>query len=105
MTASTHRRACEFHLLQYVPDTVRNEYVHIGVILRDAGAASSTGSTSAKEPAARPSIHVRFTRDWRRVRCLDPNADTALLEGMETELRRRFVEEPEGNLMRLLEES
>jgi hypothetical protein len=46
---------------------------------------------------------VRFTRDWRRVRCLDPEADTALLEGMESELRRRFLEaEPDGNLMRLL---
>ena len=33
---------------------------------------------------------MRFTRDWRRVRCLDPEADTALLEGMESELRRRL---------------
>jgi hypothetical protein len=48
---------------------------------------------------------VQFTRDWRRVRCLDPEADTALLEGMESELRRRFQEEPEGKLMRLLTES
>jgi hypothetical protein len=48
---------------------------------------------------------VRFTRDWRRVRCLDPDADTALLEGMESELRRRFQAEPDGRLMRLLEES
>ena len=46
---------------------------------------------------------MRFTRDWRRVRCLDPEADTALLEGMESELRRRFEAEPDGNLMRLLE--
>jgi len=29
--------ACEFRLLRYVPDAVRNEYVHIGVILREAG--------------------------------------------------------------------
>ena len=48
---------------------------------------------------------VRFTRDWRRVRCLDPDADTALLEGMESELRRRLAEEPGGKLMRILEES
>ncbi len=48
---------------------------------------------------------MRFTRDWRRVRCLDPEADTALLEGMESELRRRFEAEPDGNLMRLLNES
>jgi hypothetical protein len=85
------RRACEFRLLRYVPDAVRNEYVHIGVILREeAGGAAAD---------------VRFTRDWRRVRCLDPEADTALLEGMESELRRRFQAEPDGNLMKLLTES
>ncbi len=85
------RRNCEFQLLKYVPDVVRNEFVHIGVILREQGSGAAA--------------EVRFTRDWRRVRCLDPEADTALLEGMETELRRRFREEPEGRLMRLLEES
>ena len=91
MKDGSERRACEFQLLRYVPDPVRNEYVHIGVILREQG---------SREPA-----EVRFTRDWRRVRCLDPEADTALLEGMESELRRRFFEEPDGRLMRLLEES
>jgi hypothetical protein len=70
---------------------VRNEYVHIGVILREQG--------------SREAAEVCFTRDWRRVRCLDPEADTALLEGMESELRKRFLAEPDGNLMRLLTES
>ena len=91
MSDGNSRRACEFHLLRYVPDAVRNEGVHIGVILREQG--------------SREGAQVRFTRDWRRVRCLDPDADTALLEGMESELRRRFLAEPDGNLMRLLTES
>jgi hypothetical protein len=91
MKDASQRRTCEFQLLRYVSDAVRNEYVHIGVILREQG---------SREPA-----QVRFTHDWRRVRCLDPEADTALLEGMESELRRRFQEEPEGKLMRLLNES
>ena len=91
MSSGHERRACEFQLLRYVPDAVRNEYVHIGVILREQG--------------SREAAEVRFTRDWRRVRCLDPEADTALLEGMESELRRRFKEEPDGNLMRLLSEA
>jgi hypothetical protein len=89
--AGENRRNCEFQLLRYVPDAVRNEYVHIGVILREQG---------SDKPA-----EVRFTRDWRRLRCLDPDADTALLESMESELRRRFREEPQGRLMQLLEES
>jgi hypothetical protein len=94
MKNEDERRACEFQLLRYVPDVVRNEYVHIGVILREQGS---------------PRAEVRFTRDWRRVRCLDPDADTALLEAMESELRRQLQsgdrEEPAGRLMRLLEES
>ncbi|MGA3009934.1 MAG: DUF3037 domain-containing protein [Terracidiphilus sp.] len=91
MSSGNERRACEFRLLRYVPDAVRNEYVHIGVILREQG---------SEAPA-----QVRFTRDWRRVRCLDPEADTGLLEGMESELRVRFEAEPDGNLMRLLSEA
>ena len=31
---------------------------------------------------------VRFTRDWRRVRCLDPEVDVELLEAFEGEMRR-----------------
>ena len=69
---------CEFCLLRYVPDAVRNEYVHVGVILREQESRR---------------VELRFTRDWRRVRCLDPDADTALLEGMESELRRRLQAE------------
>lgn len=91
MANGIHRRHCEFQLLRYVPDPVRNEYVHIGVLLHEQGSA---------EPA-----EVRFTRDWRRVRCLDPEADTAMLEGMESELRRRLKDEPRGKLLQLLEES
>lgn len=90
MSGEVQRRECEFQLLRYVPDAVRNEGVHIGVILREQGGMHA---------------EVRFTRDWRRVRCLDPAADTALLEGMESELRMRLRQEPGGKLMRLLEES
>jgi len=90
MPTPQHRRACEFRLLRYVPDAVRNEYVHIGVLLREVGSRH---------------MEVRFTRDWRRVRCLDPDADTSLLEAMETELRRRLSVEPDAKLMRILEEA
>ncbi len=90
MPSPQQRCACEFRLLRYVPDAVRNEYVHIGVMLREQGSRH---------------MEVRFTRDWRRVRCLDPDADTGLLEAMETELRRRLATESDAKLMRILEES
>ena len=107
MSNENQRRACTFQLLRYVPDAVRNEYVHIGVILREQGSPqANTPAAGGPEPAASPEpALIRFTRDWRRVRCLDPEADTALLEGMESELKRRFESEPDGNLMRLLTES
>jgi Protein of unknown function (DUF3037). len=91
MSRESERRPCEFRLIRYVPEAVRNEFVHIGVILREQGSSAAA--------------QVRFTRDWRRLRCLAPEADTDLLEGMEIELRKRFLEEPDGNLMRLLTES
>ena len=119
MTSQSQRRGCEFQLLRYVPDAVRNEYVHIGVILRETGTAVESGKVEPGK-VEQGRVEVRFTRDWRRVRCLDPDADTALLEGMEGELRRRLqegthlggtnlegtkLEEHGRGLMRILEES
>jgi len=92
------RLQCAFQLVRYVPDPVRNEFVHIGVLLREPG------------EGGQPHLEIKFTRDWRRVRCLDPDADTALLEGMETELRQRLREESalaegERRFTRILSES
>jgi hypothetical protein len=71
------RRACEFFLLRYVPDAVKDEFVNVGVVLLEQGG---------------PYAEVRFTRDWRRVRCLDPEADVAMLESLEEEIRERMLE-------------
>lgn len=67
-------RQCEFFLLRYVPDVVKGEFVNLGVVLLEEGENGFTG--------------VRFLRDWRRVRGLDPEADIELLESYESELRR-----------------
>jgi hypothetical protein len=77
------RSPCEFSLIRYVPDPVKNEFVNIGVLLRSRGETSEAA--------------VRFTRDWRRVRCIDPEADTAMLEALEGEVQRRLTEAgPDG---------
>lgn len=70
------RVPCEFFLVRYVPDAVKNEFVNIGVVLREA--AHPDGAV------------VRFTRDWGRVRCMDPDADTAMLESLEGEIAARL---------------
>src|SRR6516162_11858586 len=70
-------RQCDFLLMRYVPDPFKNEFVNIGVLLlaRDHGFAG-----------------VRFTHDWGRVRCLDPEADIDLLEALESDMRARLQE-------------
>src|SRR5262249_6360596 len=70
------RLQCRFFLLRYAPDAVKNEFVNIGlVLLPPAGSAE-----------------VRFTRDWSRVRCLDPQADIEVLEALEADLREKLRE-------------
>jgi hypothetical protein len=71
------RLQCEFFLIRYVPDTVKNEFVNIGVALREAGRPETA--------------QVRFTRDWRRVRCIDSDADIEMLEALENEIRDRLA--------------
>jgi hypothetical protein len=67
----------QLFLVRYVPDPVRNEFVNIGVLLRDA--SEEGGET-----------RVRFTRNWRRARCMEPDIDTAHFESLEADLQRRF---------------
>ena len=79
------RLPCEFFLIRYVPDVVKGEFVNIGVLLREAagsGRARAEGGTRHS---------VRFTRDWARVRCMDAEADVALLESLEAEIAARLA--------------
>jgi len=66
---------CDFLLMRYVPDAFRNEFVNIGVMLlsRDLDYAD-----------------VRFTRDWARVLCMDPAADTDILGALEEDIRNQL---------------
>jgi hypothetical protein len=61
---------------------VRGEFANIGVLLREA---NQPASAAAVQPA-----HLRFTRDWSRVRCLDADADIPLLEALESEIAERL---------------
>ena len=56
-----------------------------------------------RERSAPGRMEVRFTRDWARVRCLDPQADVTMLEALEGEMRQRLAGSPE--LEQLLTES
>ncbi|HET9839298.1 MAG TPA: DUF3037 domain-containing protein [Candidatus Angelobacter sp.] len=67
---------CKFFVLRYAPDAVKSEFVNIGLVLLPPGGAAE----------------VRFTRDWSRVRCLDPQADIDVLEALESDLRDKLRE-------------
>jgi hypothetical protein len=86
------RVQCEFSLIRYVPDVVKGEFTNIGVVLREAG----------REEAV-----VQFTRDWSRVRCMDADADIALLESLEAELSTRLQRTPSDTkpALQVLEDS
>jgi len=70
------KQQCRFFLLRYAPDAIKNEFVNIGLVLLPPGG----------------SAEVRFTHDWSRVRCLDPQADVELLEALESDLREKLRE-------------
>ncbi len=66
---------CEFFLVRYVPDALKEEFVNIGVVVLGGNDGFAD---------------LRFTEDWRRVRRLDPAADIEMLEAMQAELRERL---------------
>jgi len=78
------RIPCEFFLFRYVPNVVRGEFVNIGVLIREAQDPSAWSPKSVSTLRT----EVRFTRDWRRVRALDPAAETDFLESLEQEIAK-----------------
>lgn len=64
---------CEFFVVRYVPDVIKQEFVNIGIVLR----------TAAQDEGVKREAQVRFTRNWKRVLCLDPDVDINLLVALE----------------------
>lgn len=85
------REKCNFFLLRYVPDAVKNEFVNIGLVLLP----------QAGEP------ELRFTHDWSRVQCMDAEADLELLKAIEAELRDqlRGVNGDRESILRRIQDS
>jgi len=65
-----------FYTVRFTPYLGSDEFVNIGVIAYDP---------------ARNEFAVAFTRDWRRVLCLDPDADVDRLARLEKSLQRDFA--------------
>src|SRR3954467_626081 len=67
-------KQCEFFLLRYAPDAVKEEFVNVGVVLLEENGFAD----------------VKFTNDFRRVKCLDADADIEVLQELEKEIRTRI---------------
>ncbi len=88
----TERRKLEFFLLRYVPDAVKGEFVNFGLVMIETPKAGFAD--------------VRFTRDWRRLQCLDPQADIEWLQALEGDLRQHVVDVRDcASVMRWLNDS
>jgi hypothetical protein len=88
------RRKLEFFLLRYVPDAVKGEFVNFGLM------ALGEGANGAEL------IDVRFTRDWSRVLCLDPQADLDVLSALQKEIQREIGRnKDELTLLRKMDDS
>ena len=75
--AGSDKHELGFFLLRYVPDAVKDEFVNVGIVLVGGGVDAGYAD-------------VRFTRDWRRVLCMDPGADLEWLQALEKDIRMRL---------------
>jgi hypothetical protein len=88
------KRQLEFFLLRYVPHAVRQEFVNIGVLMVEGG---ENGAVFAD---------VRFAKDWRRVRGMDPQADVEVIEALLREIRAEVGEiRDRATLLKRMEDS
>lgn len=88
---SVGEKQCEFFLLRYVPNALREEFVNIGVLVRER----ATGEAA-----------IRFAPDWKRVRSVDPEADTELLDALASDLEKKLGDAADREtLLRLMQES
>ncbi|MBS1806356.1 MAG: DUF3037 domain-containing protein [Acidobacteria bacterium] len=95
MSGENQRHQCKYQLIGYAPHSLREEFIQIGALIWQE---NSDGPGNKQ-------MELRFTRDWRRVRCFDPDADVALLESIESELRHGLNNDPDGKLKRIIDEA
>ncbi len=64
---SERLKNCEYFLVEYLPSALRETRLAVGLFLFEAAGRL---------------VRYGFARDWRTVRCLDPQADQGLLENL-----------------------
>jgi DUF3037 family protein len=80
-------RQFEFFVLRYVPDAVKDESLNIGILMIEEGA---NGAGFAD---------IRFTQDWRRVQCVDPQVDVEWLQAVERDIRGQLAQSSDRTVL------
>jgi hypothetical protein len=57
-------KQCDYFVLRYAPSATSEEFVNVGVVLRERASGAA---------------RFRMAKDWNRVRCIDPAADVETL--------------------------
>jgi hypothetical protein len=86
------KKQYEFFVLRYVPNAVRNDSVTFGIVMYEP---SNSGGFS----------EVRLTKDWRQVRCFDPNVAVEELEALGRSLALELQAPEQGIFLKKLGES
>src|SRR5665213_252005 len=84
-TPDTELRSCAYHVVRYVPNLVRDEWVNIGILLFDP-ANGRILRRLMEEPG-----------EFARVRRLHPGADEELLRRLPEEFDAQFAAEPSSS--------
>jgi hypothetical protein len=69
-------KECQFFVIRYFADPIRDEPINIGIILLSIGDDSEHDAK------------VRFTKNWRRVLCIDPRADVEMMSAWEEDIQK-----------------
>ena len=84
---------CEFFLIRYVPDPIKNEAVNIGLVMMET--QGKTGQVAA-----------RFTSDLRRLQCVDARVNLDHIRALQEEIKQKLGKPEEWNkLLQLMRES
>lgn len=83
----------EFFLLRYAGDATKGESINLGVVAFEPERAGGFAD-------------VRFMRNWRRLHCFDPLADTDELQAIERDIRRELQDpQRQAELLKRLNDS
>lgn len=85
----------EFFLLRYAGDATKRESINLGVVAISPEVEHSGGFADA-----------RFIRNWRRLHCFDPLADSEEIQAIEHEIRRDLQDpQKRGELLKRVQDS